>query len=119
MTVLKKEKTAIFTGKQLCWSPLLIDLPASKLVDIRCHSLYHSLSFLITRSHSLSFVAICCHSLYHSLSLVVPVVVICCHSLSFVATRCTTRCCSLSLVVTRCTTSVSFYKRSVLVKPEK
>ena len=70
MTVLKKEKTATFTGKQLCWSPLLIDLPASRLVDIRCHSLYHSLSFLITRCHSLSFVVTRCHSLPFDVPLV-------------------------------------------------
>ena len=58
------------------------------LVVILCHSLYHSLSlivirchslsFVVTRCHSLSLVIIRCHSLYHSLSLVV----ICCHSLS-------------------------------------
>ena len=71
-----------------------------------------------------------CHSLYHSLSFVVLLVVTCCHSLPLavllVVTRCTTRCHSLSLVaicchslyhllsvtVTRCTIRLSFYKRS-------
>ena len=81
-------------------------------VDICCHLLYHSLSFLITRCQSLLFLVTRCHSLYHSLSLVVPFVVIRCHSLSFVLTCCyslyhslsfvVTRCHSLSFVVTRC-----------------
>ena len=77
------------------------------LAVIRCLSL----SFFLTRCHSLSlaiplavsFVVICCttryHLLYHSLSFVVPLVVICYHSLSFDVTRCTTR--------------LSFYKRSL------
>ena len=68
------------------------------------HSLYHSLSFVITRCPSLSFV--------------VPLVVIRCttrchwlyHSLSFVVTRCH----SLSLLVSRCTTCLSIYKRSLV-----
>ena len=55
---------------------------------IRCttryHSLYHSLSFVVTRCHSLSFIV----TRYHSLSLVV--------------TRCTTRFHWLSLIVTGC-----------------
>ena len=55
-------------------------------------------------NHSLSFIVTRCHSLYHSLSLVVllvvPLVTIRCHSLSFIATRCTTHCNSLLLVVT-------------------
>ena len=70
-----------------------------------CNSLYHSLSFVVTRCHPLSFVVIqCstrCHSLYHSLSFVV----IRCHSLSLVVTRCTTRCHSMYH-------SSVFYKRS-------
>ena len=96
------------------------------LCTTRCHSLYHSLSFVLTRCHSLSFivthshslslvvllVVTRCHSLYHSLSFVVirshslSLVIIHCHSFSFVVTRCTTRCHSLPfavpLVVTRC-----------------
>ena len=44
-----------------------------------CHSLYHSLPFFVTRSHSLSLVVIRCHLLYYSFSLVV----IRCHLLSF------------------------------------
>ena len=55
-------------------------------MDIRCHSLYYSLSLVvplvvtrcITRCHSLSFIVTRCHSLYYSLSLVVTR----CHSLS-------------------------------------
>ena len=97
---------AIFTGKHLC-------------CNSRCHSLYHSLSFAVTR-HSLSLVVILCrsfllvftrcttrcHSLYYSLSLVV----IRCHLLPLVVTSCTTLFHSLSLVFTRCTTRLSFYK---------
>ena len=49
--------------------------------------------------HSLSFVVTRWHSLYHSLSFVVPLVVIRCHSLSFVVNRCTNLCHSLSLDV--------------------
>ena len=48
------------------------------LVAIRCHSLYHSLSFVVICCHSLSLVVIRCYLL----SLVVPLVVIRCHSLS-------------------------------------
>ena len=55
---------------------------AVPLVFIPCHSL----SFVITRYHSLPLVVICCHSLYYSLSLVVfrctSFVVTCCHLLS-------------------------------------
>ena len=68
---------------------------------------------MATRCHSLTFIVTRCHSLYHSLSLVVPLAVIRCLSLSFVVTRCTTRCHLLSLVVTRCTIRLSFYKRSL------
>ena len=72
-------------------APLLFEKkknqPKWSLVEIRCHSLYHSLPFLITRCHSLS--------------LVVPLVVIPYHSLYY----------SLSLIITRCTTRLSFYKR--------
>ena len=65
------------------------------LAVIHCQSL----SFFLTRCHSLSFVVTCyttrCHSLYHSLSFVVPLD----------ATRCTTPCHSfyhsLSFVITR------------------
>ena len=96
---------------------LLSFLKKGKMVT-RCHSLYHSLSLVVTCCHLLSFVVtrctIRCHSLYHSLSLVVPSVVIRCHSLSLVVTRCTIRCHSLSLVITRCATPLSFYKRSFL-----
>ena len=68
-----------------------------------CYSLYHSLSFVVIRCHSLSFVVPLvvlrcttrCHLLYQSLSFVV------------------TRCHSLSLVVTRFTTRLSFYERSI------
>ena len=70
-----------------------------------CHSLYHSLSFVVTRCHSLSLVVTRCHSLplvvlrCHSLSLVVPLVVtcctICCHSLSFIVPLVVIRCHSM------------------------
>ena len=80
----------LVVGSSLIWKK-------EKLAEmvIRCRSLYHSLSFLVTRCHYLSFVVTRCHSL----SLVVPLVVIRCHSLSFVATRFITRCHSLSLDV--------------------
>ena len=71
----------------------------------RCHLLYHSLSFFVTRCYSLSFivtrchllslVVICCHSLplvVHSLSLLVPLAVI----------HCTTHCYLLSLAIILC-----------------
>ena len=48
----------------------------------------HSASFVVTRCYSLPFVAACCpthcHSLYHSLSFVVT----CSHSLSLFVTQC-------------------------------
>ena len=80
------------------------------LVVICCHSLYHllyhSLPFLVTHCHSLSFVVTgCttrCHSLYRSLY----------HSLSFVVTRCHSLSLVVPLAVTRCTIRLSFYKRS-------
>ena len=59
----------------------------------RCHSLCHSLSFVV------SLVVMRCHSFYHSLS--------------FIVTRCHSLYHSLSFVVTRCTTRLSFYKRSI------
>ena len=65
---------------------------------IRCHSM----SFFVTRSHSLSIVV----------PLVVNRFTTRCHSLSFVVTRCHLLYHSLSLVVTCCTTRLSFYKRS-------
>ena len=77
-----------------------------KISLICFHSLYHSLSFVFSRCHSLLVFVIGCHSLYHSLSPVVLIVVTRCHwlyhSMSFV----------VPLVVTRCTTRLSFYKRS-------
>ena len=90
---------------------------AVSLAIILCHSLYHSLSFVVTRTNL-------CHSLSHSLpfvvtrcpllSLVVPIVVVTlCPSLSLVVPLVVvTRYHSLSLVATRCTTRLSFYKRS-------
>ena len=63
----------------------------------RCYSLYHSLSFFVTRCHSLLFIV----TRYHSLSLVV--------------TRCTTRFHSLSLVVTGCR-SLSFVVPLVVIR---
>ena len=48
------------------------------LVVTLCHLLHPSLSFLVTRCHSLSLVVFRCHSLYHSMSLGVSR----CHSLS-------------------------------------
>ena len=74
-------------------------LPKWSLVLTRCTTSCHSLSLVVTLYHSLSLVAIRCHSLYHSLSLVVPPALIRCHSLSFGVTRCTTHCHSLSLEV--------------------
>ena len=38
-------------------------------VVTRCHSMYYSLSFVV------SFIVICCHSLYNSLPLVIPLAV--------------------------------------------
>ena len=86
-------------------------------VVIRYHSLYHSLSLVVSivvsivvsllcgslslvviRFHSLSFVVTRCHSLYYTLSLVVTRY----HSLYH----------SLSLFVTGCTTRLLFCKRS-------
>ena len=68
---------------------LLLVVPLVVLLAVtRCHLLYHSLSLVVTR--------------FHSLSLVVPLVVTCCHSMYH----------SLSLLVTRCTSQLSFYKRS-------
>ena len=79
----------VVAGSSLIWKE---NLTRWSLVVIRCHSLYHPLSFLVTRCysllflvtrcHSLSFVVTRCHSLYHSFSLVVPLVVTRCHSLS-------------------------------------
>ena len=90
-----KPKSLSFT----CSYFLFLSLP---FVLIRYHSLYHSLSLVVslvvTRCHSLSLVVTRFHSLYHSLS--------------FVVTRYTRHCHSLSLVVTRCTTCLSFCKRS-------
>ena len=77
------------------------------LTLIQFHSFYHSLLFAVFRCnfcYSLSFVV----TRYHSLSLAVPLAVILvpldtrCHSLSLV----------VPLVVTRCITRLSFYKRS-------
>ena len=51
------------------------------LIVIICH---HSLSFVVTEFStrcSLSLVVIRCHSLYHSLSFVASLVVVCCHSM--------------------------------------
>ena len=82
------------------------------LIAIFCYSL----SFVVTRRHSLSFfVTYCttrCHSLYHSLSLVVICCTTRCHSLLLVVILCTTRCHSLSLVVIRCH---SMYHSSVFL----
>ena len=72
-------------GSSLIWKE---NLTRWSLVAIRCHSLYHPLSFLVTRCYFLLFL------------------VTRCHSLSFVVTLCTTRSHSLyhllSLVVTHC-----------------
>ena len=74
-----------------------------KISLICFHSLYHSLSFVFSRCHSLLVFFIGCHSLYHSLSLVVLIVVTRCHSLyhsmSFVVTPCHSLYHSLSLDV--------------------
>ena len=90
------------------------------LVVIRCHSLYHFLSFVFTRCHSLSFVVPLVVTRSPSLPFVVPLVVTpCttrCHSLSIVVIRCHCLHHSLSLVVTRCTTRLFFYKRSFHLK---
>ena len=79
-----------------CHSLSLV-VPLLSLVVIRCHSLYHSLSFVVTR-HSLPFVVtdvIHCHSLYHSLSHVV----FRCHSLYHLLSLVVIRYHSLSLDV--------------------
>ena len=90
--------SSLFKKKQPKWS----------LVFIRCHSLHHSLSFLVTRCHSLSFAVTCCHSLSFVIPLVVTICTTRCHSLSFFVIRCH----SLLPVVTQCTTRLSFHKRS-------
>ena len=77
----------------------------------------HSLSFVVTRRHSLPLVVILCHSLYHSLSLVATRCTARCHSLyhslSFDVTLCHSLSIVVPLVVIRCTTRLSFYKRSL------
>ena len=85
---------------------------------IDSHSLYHSLSFFVTRCIT------CCHSLslVFTRNCLLPLVAIRCESLSLIAIRCRQMyliviCChssfhSLSLAVTRCTTRLSFHKRS-------
>ena len=69
------------------------------------HSVYHSVSivvtrcpfllFVVTRCHSLSFIVTLCTTRFQSLSFIVSLVVIRCHSmyhlLLFFVTRCTTR----------------------------
>ena len=69
------------------------------------HSVYHSVSivvtrchfllFVVTRCHSLSFIVTLCTTCFQSLSFIVSLVVIRCHSmyhlLLFFVTRCTTR----------------------------
>ena len=74
----------------------------------------HSLSLNVIFCYSLSFVVTCCtnrcHSLYHSLSFVVSLDAIRCLSLSFVVPLVFIRCHSLPLDVT---TRLSFYKRSL------
>ena len=97
------------------------------VVVIRCHSLSFVVPLVVTRCHSLSLVVplvvIRYHSLSHSLSLVVLLLVIRCHSLShslslvyhslsFVVTCCHSLSPVIPFVVTRCTTRLSFYKRS-------
>ena len=109
----------LVVGSFLIWKKEKLAEMATRC--IHCHSLYHSLSFLVTLCHTLSFVVTrcttrcyslsldvtLCHWLSlvaircHSLSLVVPLAVIRCHSLSFVVTR-TIRCYSLSLDATLC-----------------
>ena len=64
--------------------------------------------------HSLTLIVIRCHSLSFVVSLVVTRFTTRCHSLSLVVIRCHPMYHSLSLVVTRCTTRLSFYKRSKL-----
>ena len=73
----------------------------------------HSLSFTVTCCTT-PLVVIPCHSLYHSLSFVVSLdALYCrCHSLSLVVIRCTTCCHSLSLVVIWCH---SMYHSSVFL----
>ena len=107
----------LVVGSFLIWKKEKLAEMATRC--IHCHSLYHSLSFLVTLCHTLSFVVTrcttrcyslsldvtLCHWLSlvaircHSLSLVVPLAVIRCHSLSLVLTCCTTPCHSLSLDV--------------------
>ena len=70
-----------------------------KEVSLRCLVVGSSLIWKKKKNKpKWSLVVICCHSLYHSLSFLVTR----CHSLSFVFTRCTTCCNSLSFVVIRC-----------------
>ena len=82
-------------------SLVIIRYYSLSFVVTRCLSLYHSLSLVIIHCYSLSFVVTRCLSLYHSLSLVIirchslSFVVICCHSLSLVVHW-------LSLAVSRC-----------------
>ena len=85
---------------------------------IRFHSLYHSLSFVGIRCHSLSLVVLLvvllvvtrCHSLYHSLSFAVA----CGHSLSFIVTHYHSLSLIVLLVVTHCTTRCHSLYHSLL-----
>ena len=71
-----------------------------------CHLLYHSLSLVVIRCRSFSFIVTrCitrCHSLYQPSSLVVICYHSLYHSLSLVVIRCHSLYHSLSLVVIRC-----------------
>ena len=66
------ENRSVFTWSLLFSfvEPLVVICCHSLLfVVTRCHSMYYSLSFVV------SLIVICCHSLYNSLSLVIPLVV--------------------------------------------
>ena len=98
----------------------MINIGLKRLQYICCQSLYHSLSFIVTRCttrcyslsffvirfttrcHLLLFVVTRCTTRCHSLLPVVPFVATCCHSLLLVLPLAVTRCHSLSLVVTLC-----------------
>ena len=106
-----KIKSLTFT----CSHSLSLSVPR---VVIRCHSLYHSLSLVISQ-HSLSFDVTCCHSFslivirYHSLyHLLSPVLIyLLYHSLLLVVTRWR----SLSLVSFAAIRCHSMYNSSVFL----
>ena len=96
--------TMLFEKKKKNWPklPLLVvSCHSLSLVVTRCHSLYHSLSFVIARCSTR------CHSLYHLFSLVVSLA-----KWLSVRLRTTWLWVRVPLQSLKCITRLSFYKRS-------